>query len=525
MAYDVGVRSYLTGKGVPGTDIGFDKNSGNVTVKGQNFYKPELNMSNTTYSNQTNLDNAYNTYSKSLQPSPTAGNAMPGAAVGAMAGIPKTGIPQTETVAAPKTMMSSTSTTTPSKKPAYTNPYVTQYEDIMKRLDESNKAMQQPVDIYSTPEYAAVKANQDKAAKQSTRVAQESMGASGFGRSTNLQDRAQGIQNEANDYLQTQLVPQIQNALTNKNQQQYNNLLQQFNTIYQMVNQADSQHQNEINNENADRTFDYNAAQDAITNNRNAANDYTAATGIYNPSGMSYEEVKAQMDKNSAAYGAATPEEQARLHDENIQLGSQIGQTYNSQKGTYSKDQGYVGIKTLTSQQIEQELATGKMTQEAAEYNLKELKDPKSATNQAKALDLQMKKLDATNYPEEVRIRLQTAQKTLNQIGVVHYKPQTDAEKQLDLLQVDKIKADIEKVKSDTNVKNAKGALVNVKDSSDAYDTVYQDIAETLDLQEALNLVEQNAPYLTDSDYRAAKEDARKKYEVKKDAKDNKYGP
>jgi len=243
---------------------------------------------------------------------------------------------------------------------------------------------------------------------------------------------------------------------------------------------------------NYDKSFDYNSGQDAIKN------------------GQTQQQIDYTQDPNSPS---------------NIGQGlSNYGQTLaNSFKeleiGNYSTEQKQKA--TLFDQQVK----SGQMSNEAAEYNLKQLKDPNSPTNQAAALDLQMKKLDATNYPEEVRIRLQTAQKTLNQIGVVHYKPQTDAEKQLDLLQVDKIKADIEKVKSDTNVKNAKGALVNVKDSSDAYDTVYQDIAETLDLQEALNLVEQNAPYLTDSDYRAAKEDARKKYEVKKDAKDNKYGP
>lgn len=376
MAYDVGVRSYLTGKGVQGTDIGFDKNSGNVTIRKQPFYKPELNMSNTTYSNQANLDNAYKTYSSQLpviQPDGTTGTT---ANVG------------TNSVSGPKTMMSSTSTTTPSKKPDYTNPYVTQYEDIMKRLDESNKAMQQPVDIYSSPEYAAAKANQDKAAKQSTRVAQESMGASGFGRSTNLQDRAQGIQNEANDYLQTQLVPQIQSALANKNQQQYNNLLQQFNTIYQMVNQADSQHQNEINNASNDRTFDYNTGRDNIADTRYA--DETAySRSSDNPL------VKGQLQENQLNQFKidAYPEEQ---------------------KANVAK--------------IKRETELGNMDIETAKYNLTQLKDLNSNYNQAAKIDLQLKQLDLKNAPEKARLEIQQLQKTVADIGVVHYKPQTATE-------------------------------------------------------------------------------------------------
>lgn len=415
------MRQYLQGKGVASGDIGYDKPSGQVTIRGQNFYKPELNAAGTTFSNQQNLENAFKTYAAQRPViQPQQGNAIPGALAGATAGIKSTGIPKTTNV-----------TSLPTTPPG--SPYASQYEDIMKRLDESNKDLQQPVDIYNSPEYAAAKAQQDKAATQSTRRAQESMGASGFGRSTNLQDRAQGIQNEANDYLQTQLVPQIQNALQNKNQQQYNNLLSQFNTIYQLVNQAQSQ-------SNADRTFEA-GRQDAAT----------VATGIYNPSGLSYQDVQSQMDKNSAAYATATPEEQQRIHAENIALGQQLGKTYEPQTGTYSQGQGFVGTKTLTAKKVEQELETGKMSNEAAEYNLKQLKDPNSATNKAKAYDAEIKRLELAALPEMQRQELEKIKKTISDIGVTHYKPQTDAEKQYDEQQVVKIKAEIDKIKNVTD--------------------------------------------------------------------------
>lgn len=345
MAYDTSVKQYLQGKGVASSDIGYDKPSGQVTVRGQNFYKPELNTAGTTYSSQQNLDNAFKTYSTQrpvIQPNgttgymgtavqPTQGNAFPGALAGAMVGIPKTGIPNTTNVIPP---------TTPQTTPPVSNvsPYAPQYADIMKQLDISSKALQQPTDIYSSPEYAAAKAQQDKSAGLSTRQAQESMGASGFGRSTNLQDRAQNIQNEANNYLQTQLVPQIQNAIQSRNQQQYSNLLSQFNVINQQVQQAQAQ-------SNADREFKQRQQEAATT-----------ATGVYNPSGLSYQDVQAQLDKNSAAYATATPEEQQRLHTENIALGQQLGKTYQPQTGTYSVGQGFVGTKTMQAKQLENQL-------------------------------------------------------------------------------------------------------------------------------------------------------------------------
>lgn len=97
---------------------------------------------------------------------------------------------------------------------------------------------------------------------------------------------------------------------------------------------------------------------------------------------------------------------------------------------------------------FEQELASGKMSQQAAEYNLAELTNPNSATNQAKALELKMAELEAANLPETQRLELQKLRKQIADIGKVHYKPQTAAEKEYDEAQVRKINAEILKIEN-----------------------------------------------------------------------------
>jgi hypothetical protein len=76
-----------------------------------------------------------------------------------------------------------------------------------------------------------------------------------------------------------------------------------------------------------------------------------------------------------------------------------------------------------------------------------------------------MKTLEAKNMPETQRLQLQQLRKTIAEIGVTHYKPQTDAEKQYDLLQVEKIKAEIAKITSAAD----KPAKVDPKLSAESY--------------------------------------------------------
>jgi hypothetical protein len=320
MAYDVGVRQFLQDKGVANNDIGYDQNSGNVTVKGQNFYKPELNMAGTTYSNRQNLDNAYGNYTKQQQPQDTTvgvGTGQGGSTAGNN-GTPTSGTGQTN---------------------PYTNPYTQMIGDLIKHLSDTSNAPQQ--DIYSTPQYAAAKANQYRQSADAIRHASESAAGAGLGHSTIMTDRTQRIQGDSDQQLSTQLVPQIQAQLQQQRQQELQNQQNQLNNYFNLSNQADSQH-------NADRNFDA-GRQDAAT----------AATGYYNPSGMNADQINQEITKNSAAYLSANPEVQQQLHARNIYLNGLIGKTDSTGNGDYTggNPNGNVGTRTVQGQQIDNQVS------------------------------------------------------------------------------------------------------------------------------------------------------------------------
>lgn len=186
MAYDVGVRQALVSKGIDGSKVGYNVDNGMVTVDGKDFLRPQKNYNGTTFTDQGSFNQAWQNYSGN-QPAPQPG----------------------QYVQQPTT--------------AYQNPYDSQVKDTISNL-MGRINNQQPIDPYSSPEYAAAQAEANRNAGLSVRQAQEALGQSGFARSTNLADRAQHIQNDANTYLQTQMVPQIVNTLYNRRQQDIGNL-------------------------------------------------------------------------------------------------------------------------------------------------------------------------------------------------------------------------------------------------------------------------------------------------------------
>lgn len=63
--YGSNIRQSLVGKGVSNNDIGYNKNTGYVTVKGQDFMKPSKVLDGVSYDTVSNFNNAWNNYSKS----------------------------------------------------------------------------------------------------------------------------------------------------------------------------------------------------------------------------------------------------------------------------------------------------------------------------------------------------------------------------------------------------------------------------------------------------------------------------
>jgi hypothetical protein len=318
--YDTGVRQSLLSKGISNADIGYNSNNGYVTVKGQDFLKPAKVLNGASYDTAQNFNNAWNTYNKATPAvGATSGGVTasgytpqntqaPAGSVGIRNGLQSSGYSPSsigynngtvslnnQPLNMPSYNVGGTTYTTPNaynsalsnyrigdltnqvvnntKLPE--NQYTQQINDQIAYLMNMAKNPQ-TVDPYSTPEYAAYAAQAQKAAGQNVRAAQESLGSSGFGRSTMLADRAQGIQNDATEYLNTQVVPQIIASNQAKQQQEYNNLMNLLSPLMSQQGYADTRSQTELGNttnalnlltDQQQRGIDNNRADAALTGN------------------------------------------------------------------------------------------------------------------------------------------------------------------------------------------------------------------------------------------------------------------
>ncbi|MEI2285030.1 hypothetical protein [Paenibacillus polysaccharolyticus] len=205
--YNIGVRQALNGMGVDNKRIGY--NNGYVTVDGQNVIRPQVNAGGTAYTSQGNL------------------NSIQG---------------QVNQLNQANTIMNRV--TNPQ---ATVNPYDTRINDVLAQLTQgiNNPA---PYDPYASAEYAAYQAQAQRNAQQGIRTAQEALGASGLGRSSILSDRAQGIQNDANEYMQLQVIPQLIAANQAAEQQKIGNLANLMGLMSNQQGVYDTRDQNQFNN-------------------------------------------------------------------------------------------------------------------------------------------------------------------------------------------------------------------------------------------------------------------------------------
>lgn len=288
----------MNNNGYDNSKIGYNQDSGYVTYDNQPFMKPQMNVNGTTYTDQSTFDNALNQYKQNSANTAAAYNTTP----------------------------------QPAAQPAnqgYTNPYTQQITDIMSRINAASQS--QPVDVYSTPQYAAAQAQAQRGANESIRAGQEMFGNDRMARSSDALQFGQNAQNKANEYLNLQLVPQIQAQLQAQKQQELQNQQAQFNNYFNLSNQADSQY-------NSDRNFNA-GRQDAAT----------AATAYYTPDANTISSVRKQMEANSAAYADASPEQQKQLHEANLQLAASIGGNDTTGNGDYA----YGPMRTIQGQQLD----------------------------------------------------------------------------------------------------------------------------------------------------------------------------
>ena len=290
--YGSNIRQSLVSNGINNNDIGYNKGNGYVTVKGQDFMKPSKVLDGVSYDTQNNFNNAWNAYNKSQTQPTTTGSTYNTTGTTTPTSYVPQGMTSTRDALASYGIDNSRigynngATTvdgryfgTPSANIGGTtyydqtgfnnalgnyqigdmkqqilgntqmpeNAYTAQIDALMKQLNQS--ANTQNVDAYGTPEYAAYQAQADRRAQAGTRAAQEALGSAGFGRSTALGERAQGIQNEQTEYLETQVTPMILANERAKQQQVYNNLASLLNPLMSQQGYADQRSQQNLQNQ------------------------------------------------------------------------------------------------------------------------------------------------------------------------------------------------------------------------------------------------------------------------------------
>jgi hypothetical protein len=125
--------------------------------------------------------------------------------------------------------------------------------------------------------------------------------------------------------------------------------------------QQEIDRQRGINIQEAGLTGQYNGQRtlqgQQLDANKQAAE--ASATGYYNPSGMTADQINQEIAQNSAAYADATPEQQQQLHARNIYLNGLLGKTDSTGNGDYvgGNPNGIVGYRTTTGQQLDAQQA------------------------------------------------------------------------------------------------------------------------------------------------------------------------
>jgi hypothetical protein len=215
--YDTGIRAALNQKGISNDQITYNPSQG-VMVNGQSFYKPEKVYQGTSYTSANNFNQAWDNYSKNQAQHQPAQQTQP-----------------------------YNYNPYASNSQINNNPYTSQTDQVIQQLLNYGQN-QQNFNPYGTSSYQAAQAQANRSAQQSTRAAQEAYGSAGFGRSKGLGERVAGINNDATEYLMTQVLPQIEAQEQARRQQEYNNILSALTPLMGQQSRADGLVQQDFNN-------------------------------------------------------------------------------------------------------------------------------------------------------------------------------------------------------------------------------------------------------------------------------------
>lgn len=301
----VGIRRFLNDQGYNDNDIGY--NNGTVTLRGRSFMNVTPQADGSTYASPTALQSALQGFNASGRNS-TLNNTLDNLGTNVNA-----------------------------------KPFEFKQQQQPFSYDPNNDQAYQ----------AALKSAQFNI-QQSQGNTLANLLAHGQGNSSYAATAAQQIANQGMNNVSQNILPQlIQQAYQryqDQNNNDYRNQMANYNAGQdQMKNQSalastlNGLNQQDFQNElqTADRTGYLNGQQTLAGQNQLAS-----LTGYVDP----YAGIRSQMAQNSAAWANASPEEQARLHQANLDLAKQAGGTYDEATGEYNLP---ASMRTLGGQQVD----------------------------------------------------------------------------------------------------------------------------------------------------------------------------
>ena len=406
--YDYSVRKGLNDKGIDNSRISFNPNTQSVSVDGRDFMKGNKIYNGTSYTNQQGFNSAWDAYNK---PQPNTYGGMGAFGIGAggngiRTGAGGAGIGSTTAQGIPS-YQPPKEQAQPQQQPQ-TNTYTPQIDSLIATLMQQAQSQQQ-VDPYSTPEYAAYAAQSARRANEGIRAAQEALGSAGFGRSTALGERAQGIQNQENEYLNTQVIPQLIAAEQARRQQQFGNLSSLLNPLIGQQGFVSSEDQRAIVNRLNEKNANLNAALQVGNATGKLINPQDEYSGLFRqaanpntPLNMAGQNQQLNTTQTMASLTGMMPDGKGGFTPTTAEQQRQLGNlwTVAEQTGTIPDELANLyglpkGTQTQAAKQFAQNLGLQQDQNSLAadKFQYDQLKDQAAAESGTKATPAQVKQI------------------------------------------------------------------------------------------------------------------------------------
>lgn len=296
-----------------------------------------------------------------------------------------------------------------------------------------------------------------RAAQQNLQVNQKNtnaqLRATGQGKSSYSETVANQLANQSAENVANNVLP----IYAQKAYQQYQDNISNQRNLYSDYNQEDFQ--NPITESATTGTYQNSATKNAL----NMVMMYKAAAeapGVTADQRAQYSKLADEQRAIIDANGGNSSLVGANVNSKNVnQTGVGVrtlaGRTTDAalESQNISNEMSKIDLKNYPEQtqlkmkQLQQQVESGKLTNEQAQYQLKELTDPNSVPNKLSALELEMKSIDASMYSDVKKAELEQLRKTVEQIGAV--KPVSDYDRRLQELDLQKAELQVEKLRTE----------------------------------------------------------------------------